>query len=212
MSTLSDLLADLNDRLNDESNQQVPKPSKVRYLNHGIRAMWPRVYRTARDSSLTIADGTWEYAIPAAVGTNSRILAVEVEHEADSGRFYPSQNYHIVPGLSDPILVFEDPTLPGEVGSHIRITAAVQLTELVGDTDTYDGPPGTEELPVLYAFGLAMSRRLDDRVDHRRFPSVTGANGVTPDTIMTASQFAFAQFELLLERFTMPLPVETAGG
>jgi hypothetical protein len=34
-------------------------------------------------------------------------------------------------------------------------------------------------------------------------------NQVGPDEIMTAGQFNFAQFELLLERFAMPLiPVE----
>jgi hypothetical protein len=211
MATLQNLLDDLNDRLNDAGNQQAPEATKIRAINHGIRATWPRLYRTARDSTLAIIDDQWEYEIPAAISSNTKLLAVEVESELGSARFYPVQNYRVVPGLTDPILVFEDPSLPAEVGSLIRLTVARQLTELALVADTYDGPSGTEELPVLYALGQIMSRRLDDRIDHRRYPSTSGTNGVTPDTIMTASQFAYAQFELLLERFTMPLPVETAG-
>lgn len=211
MATLAELLADLNDEINDAGNTQAPVATKVRALNHGIRATWPRLYRTERDETLVIAADTWEYNIPAAIASNTKILMIEIERGLADGRFDPVMSFHIVPGLTDPILVFEDNELPGEVGAKIRITVASQLTELAVDADIYDGPSGTEELPVLYALGKIMGRRLDDRIDHRRYPSNTGSNGVTPDTIMTASQFAFAQFELLLERFTMPLPVEATG-
>jgi hypothetical protein len=104
------------------------------------------------------------------------------------------------------MLILEGVTLDHIVGARIRITAAKPLTALVNDGDSYDGPAQTDELPVLYAMGLALTRRLDDRLDHRRLNTVTGLNQVGPDEIMTAGQFNFAQFELLLERHAMPLP------
>lgn len=207
MTTLADMLEDLRDRLNDAGDTQVPKPAKVRYLNHGIRATWPRLYRTERDSTIVLAPDTFEYSIPSAVGSNARFLRVEVETGIATNRFRPLFDHEIVRGLTDPILLLDGTTLPSVDGARIRITSAKQLTELVTDGDVYDGPAGTEELPVLYAMGLSSARRLDDRIDHRRY-STTAVNGVDADQIMTVSQFNFAQFELLLERFAMPLPAE----
>lgn len=209
MATLAEMLEDLRDRLNDSGDTQVPKATKVRYLNHGIRATWPRLYRTERDTSLVLAVDTFEYALPAAVGSNTKLIRVEVEDGSGSARYNGLSNFRIVPGLTDPILQLEGSALPSEVGARIRVTAAAPLTALVADADIYDGPAQTDELPVLYAMGLALTRRLDDRLDHRRLSTTSGMNQVGPDEIMTAGQFNFAQFELLLERFAMPLaPVE----
>lgn len=209
MATFLDMLSDLRDRLNDTSDVQVPLTAKKRYINHGIRATWPRLYRTQRDTSIVLAVNTFEYAVPAAVGSNTKIMRVEVESAVASGRYTELSNMRLVPGLTDPILELDGPDLPAAAGSRIRITAAKPLTELVADADVYDGPAQTDELPVLYAMGLALTRRLDDRLDHRRLSVTSGLNQVGPDEIMTAGQFNFAQFELLLERFAMPLvPVE----
>lgn len=209
MATLLNMLEDLRDRLNDTADTQVPLATKKRYINHGIRATWPRLYRTMRDTTLVIAADTFEYAIPAAVGNNTKILRVEVEEGVADGRYHQISNFRMLPGLTDPVLELEGADLPAPIGSRIRITAAKPLTELVADGDVYDGPSQTDELPVLYAMGLALTRRLDDRLDHRRLSTVSGMNQVGPDEIMTAGQFNFAQFELLLERFAMPLlPVE----
>ena len=211
MATLADMLADLNDRINDTGDSQVDKPTKVRYLNHGIRATWPRLYRTERDDSTILAVDTVEYAIPAAVGSNSKILRVERETADGSGIYSLLMNYSMVPGLTDPLIILDSAPSSAQIGGKLRVTAAVRLTALAVDADVYDGPAGTEELPVLYALGLVMQRGLDDRIDHRRYSTTGNANGVGPDQIMTASQFAFAQFELLLERFAMPLPTEELG-
>lgn len=209
MATLLNMLDDLRDRLNDGSDVQISRVAKVRYLNHGISATWPRLYRTVRDSTLVLATNTFEYAIPATVGNNSKIMRIEIETGVGTNRYSEIQNMRVVPGLTDPILELEGVDLPAAVGSRIRITAAVPLTELVNDGDVYDGPKKTEELPVLYAMGLALTRRLDDRLDHRRLSVTSGMNQVGPDEIMTAGQFNFAQFELILERHAMPLvPVE----
>jgi hypothetical protein len=70
----------------------------------------------------------------------------------------------------------------------------------------YTGPDGTEELPVLYAMGLATARALDDRMDYQRYSVANQVPNVESTDIMTVSQFWFAQFELLLDRFQIPLP------
>lgn len=206
MATLLNMLDDMRDRLNDSTDTQVAKLTKVRYINHGIRATWPRLYRTTRDTSVVLVANTFEYAVPAAVGNNTKLLRLEVESDVASGRYAELYDYLIVPGLTDPVLQFTGLDLPGPAGARVRITAANPLTELVADVDVYDGPAQTDELPVLYAMGLALTRRLDDRIDHRRLSTTAGTNQVGPDEIMTAGQFNFAQFELLLERFAMPVP------
>lgn len=209
MATLLNMLDDLRDRLNDGGDTQVPLATKKRYLNHGVRATWPKLYRTVRDTTVTLVADTFEYAVPASVGNNGKILRIEVEEGVAENRYHLVHNFRLLPGLTDPILELEGPDLPSPAGSRIRFTACRPLTELVNDNDVYDGPAQTDELPVLYAMGLALTRRLDDRLDHRRLSSVSGMNQVGPDEIMTAGQFNFAQFELLLERFAMPLlPVE----
>lgn len=208
MATCQDMLDDLGDRLNDALHTQIPQATKIRYLNHGIRATWPKLYRTVRDSTTLLINNQFEYAIPAAVGNNSKFLRVEVESAAGSNRYVPLFDFEIIPGLTDPILTLENTALPSAVGAKIRYTAAKMLTEFTVVGSVYDGPVGSEELPVLYAMGLALTRRLDDRIDHRRFSTTANGNAVGPDEIMTAGQFNFAQFELLLERFSMPLPAQ----
>lgn len=206
--TLTDLLADLNDRLDDTGNTQIAEATKTRYLNHGIRATWPHLYRIVSDETLVIVDDTWEYNIPSAVGQHTKILRVELETESGSGRFRLLDDYQIVPSLTAPILLLEHNTLPAEAGAKIRITSAARLSELSAGSDEYDGPTGTEELPVLYAMGLATQRRLDNRLDYTRYTTTVDENGVGASDIMQASQFFFAQFELLLERHALALPSE----
>ena len=111
----------------------------------------------------------------------------------------------MVPGLTDPILKLRG-TYRFTDGARIRLTGAKRIPDLVNTTDVYAGPSGTDELPVLYAMGITQSRRIDDRVDYRRMSVTTGSNGIGPADLMEASQFWFAQFELLLERWAMPLP------
>lgn len=208
MVTAGTLLTDMRDRLNDAGDTQISLATKIVYMNYGMAATFPRLYLVARDITQTIASSTYEYNIPAAVGNNTKMLRVEVETGVASNRYVPLYNYEIIPSLTAPILTLEGDTLPAPVGAKIRYTAAKPLTPFTDANSVYDGPTGSEELPVLYAMGLALSRRLDDRIDHRRYPSTQNANGVGPNEIMTASQFSFAQFELLLERFAIPLPAD----
>lgn len=204
MSTLADFLADLNDRIDDEDNDQVTEAKKIRYINHGLRAMWPRVYVTTSDDSLEIATDTYEYAIPAAVGDHAMITRLEIETGDATDRFVKLDDYQILPVQTGKKLILD--RIPVEVGSRIRIASAKRVAELAATGDTYDGPPGTEEIPIWYALGLVMGRRQENRIDFTRYSTVAAENGVDINEVMNSAQFCFAQFELLLDRAAMPLP------
>lgn len=215
MSFSSEMIDDLRDRLNDVADTQVPFATKVRFLNRGQAAMFPRIFKVVRDSTLVLATDTFEYTLPSTVGTG-KVLTVEMESGVSSGRYTPLSRYDIIPSLTVPTLVLLDNSLPAAAGSKIRITTADRLTPFTAATygaagsEVYAGPAGTEELPVLYAMGLATARALDDRMDYTRY-SATQVNGaVDPNDIMQVSQFWFAQFELLLDRLQMPFPVSRA--
>jgi hypothetical protein len=211
MSTAGDMIDDLRDRLNDVADTQVPFATKLRFLNRGQAAMFPRVFKMVRDNTLVLTSA-FEYTFPAGIGTG-KVLTVEVETGSGTARYTPLNRYEIIPSLTAPTLVLMDQTLPAVAGAKLRITTADRLDPFVAanyaasQAVTYTGPAGTEELPVLYAMGLATARVLDDRMDYTRY-SATQVNGsVDPNDIMQVSQFWFAQFELLLDRLQMPFPV-----
>jgi hypothetical protein len=209
-----DMIDDLRDRLNDVADTQVPFATKLRFLNRGMAAMYPKIHQLVRDSTLTVATA-FEYTFPAGVGTG-KVLTIEIETGAATARFVPLNRYDIIPSGTAPTLVLMDSALPAPAGSKFRITTADRLTPFVAanytasQSVTYTGPAGTEELPVLYAMGLATARALDDRMDYTRYSVTQVNNAVDPNDIMQVSQFWFAQFELLLERLNMPFPVSRA--
>lgn len=207
MTTCQDLLDDLNDRLNDAGNTQIPQATKIRYLNRGIAATWPHLYVVERDDTLYVQSGVYEYNLLPAVEGNTRIIRVEVEANS---RFVQISDWEISPGTTDRTLHFPN-ALPGLPDARIRITAARPLALFTLTTDTYEGPLLTDELPVLYAMGIAASRRVDDRLDHRRYSTTAAQNGVDIAELMTASQYWFSQFELLLDRFSVPMPTPEVG-
>lgn len=206
MTTLLNMLDDLRDRLDDASDTKVSKTTKIRFINYGINATWPLLYTTVQDSTLDYDVDTTEYALPSTVGVDTRVIRVEIENALASGRFIELDDYDFVGGRTDPALGlrflsrFED-------GSAIRVTAARRLANLAADADVFEGPPGTEELPVLYAMGCIAGRRVDPRTDYTRYKATQDVNGVGLADVMDSSQFWFAQFELLLDRMQLaPLP------
>jgi hypothetical protein len=212
MSTCADMVDDLRDRLNDVADTQVPFATKVRFLNRGQAAMWPRIFKTVRDTSLVLIANQFEYPFPAGVGTG-KVMTIEVETDAASNRYVGLGRYDVIPSLTSPILVLLDAALPAPAGSAIRITTADRMDPFVAanyaasQAVLYTGPAGTEELPVLYAMGLSTARALDDRMDYTRYSATQQNNTVDSNDIMQVSQFWFAQFELLLDREQMVYPV-----
>ena len=215
MSMMSDMIDDLRDRLNDVADTQVPLPTKIRFLNRGQAAMYPKIFRLVRDSTLLLINAQFEYTMPAGVGTG-KLLTVEVESGSGTNRYTPMNRYEVIPSLTAPTLVIMDTGLPSAAGAKIRITTADRMTPFVSTTyvqaqsESYTGPAGTEELPVLYAMGLSTARALDDRMDYTRYSVTQQAGAVDPNDIMQVSQFWFAQFELLLDRLQLPFPVSRA--
>lgn len=211
MSTVAEMIDDLRDRLDDVADTQVSFATKLRYLNRGQSAMYPKIFRLVRDSTLVVLDDEFEYDFPAGVGTG-KVISVEIETDLGSTRFQPLQRYDVVPSITTPILTLIDLETP-PVGAKFRITTADRLVPFVaatyGDagTENYSGPVGTEELPVLYAMALATSRPLDARMAYDRFAATQQNGAIGPNDIMQVSQFWFAQFEMLLERMAMALPV-----
>jgi hypothetical protein len=137
------------------------------------------------------------------------MLAVQVETEESAGEFFEATTHQILPG-STPILRFPGNRLPAEEGSLIRLTAIIPLTQFSvgedGQDETYTGPTGTEQIPVLYAMGMWAATRLDNRMIHESYSTTQALNGIDAVDHMTASQFWMGQFELLLERMSMPTP------
>lgn len=207
MATMQDLLDDLNDRLQDANNAAgVGEVTKMRYINRGIAAMWPRVYRTVVDSSIVLAANTYEYAVPTAVGDESEIFRMEVEDNSVTAlRYIELDQFDIVPAISGRILQIPHVST-AFAGAKVRITAAVPLSRLTTTGSTFDGRRIHEELPVWYALGLAIARQVENRTDHTRYSSTVAANHVGINEQMGASQFAFAMFESMLERMAMPWP------
>lgn len=209
MATLQDLLDDLNDRLNDANNAAgAGEANKIRWINRGISAMWPRVFRTVVDSTLVVATDTFEYSIPAAVGDEGEIFRVEIEDQsAPSTRFVELDGFDVVPLVDGRTLQLPSWLASGStVGAQVRISAAKPLSQLVDTTDVFDGRAIHEELPVWYALGLALSRRIEDRTVHTRLSTIDSRNGVDINEQMGAAGFAFAQFEAMLDRLAMPWP------
>ncbi len=210
MATLQNLLDDLNDRLNDASNAAgAGEVNKIRWINRGIAAMWPRIYRTVVDFTTLIAANTFEYNIPIGVGDESEIFRVEIEDiRAPGVRYLELEGFDIVPALTARVLqVHPSFAMSGAyTGARVRITAAKPLSRLAAVGSTFDGRQIHEELPVWYALGLALARRIEDRTVYTRYSTTDGRNGVQLDDQMLASQFAFAQFEQMLERMAMPWP------
>lgn len=215
MSYSGDMIEDLRDRLNDPTDTQVPFATKLRFLNRGQAAMFPRIFQVKRDSTLALVDDVFEYTLPTGIG-QGKVITIEIESDSGSARFTPLTRYDLIPSITVPTIVLLDTALPSAVGATIRVTTAERLTPFTAidyaaaQGEDYTGPAGTEELPVLYAMGLITARPLDDRMDYNRYSTTQMPGGVGPADIMQVSQFWFSQFEILLDRLQMPFPVSRA--
>lgn len=205
MATMQTMLDDLNSRMGDANNAaSVGEATKMRWINHGIRAMWPKIWIAVQDATLSYTDGTFSYSVPAGVGTNSEIVRVEIQSAA-SGGYYSEVIVDELPLRVSRTLQF-DPRVRFNTGSHIRITAIRPVAVMAAVGDTYEGYPITEELPVLYAMYLATSRGHEDRVDYTRYSTVAAQNRVDIGEVEGAALFWLSQFEAMLDRLAMPWP------
>lgn len=207
MATVQTLLDDLNQRLGDANNAAgVGEAVKIRWIQHGIRAMWKSVFRVITDSTLAIIDGQYEYVLPAAFD-EAEVYRIEVQVGPSFERWSRVDSY-LIDRHAGKRLIFTE--LPGRAGADIRIHAVAPCAnDALAVGTVLDFSTRFNELPVWYALGLAMqngSDNLEGRLSYSRYNTVATRNGVDVGEIMSASQFCFAQFELLLERLAMPWP------
>lgn len=210
MAFVSELFDQMRDLLNDASDTQVPFATKKLYLNRGIARMWPRIF-SVRTATITFLADTTELALTAAIA-EGLILSVEREVVAGEGWWIPYEAYDIRAGDEDLAGVI---TLPYNSGPgfdlRIKYVAAVPLIAAASYTaaqsETWTGPDRAMGLPVLYAMGMAVARKLDDRQDTSRYSTTQALNGVTDQDIMGASQMWFGQFEAELAELERPLPI-----
>lgn len=210
MAFVSDMFDQLRDLLNDATDTQVPFATKKLFLNRGIARMWPRIGRIVSDSTVTIAEDTYEYAMPAGF-VDGLLLSVEVE-TSNTNEFQRYDAYDVIYGDEDlgSRLVITGP-LPA-TGRKLRLRYYLPIASIAAasyaaaQAESWNGPDRAMGLPVLYAMGMCSARKLDDRQDTIRYNTTDSLNGVTDQDIMAASQMWFGQFEAELADMERPLP------
>lgn len=209
---VSEMFDQVRDLINDASDDQVSFATKKLYLNRGIALLWPKVYKVASDSSITILTDTYDYALPVAVA-DGIVLSVELENDYGYLRFV---DYDILDGDEDLAGVFRIVRNPDDadmLGYKIRIkylapcTAIAAATYVAAQSEAWVGPDRAIHLPVLYAMGMIAARKLDDRQDTTRYSTTQGQNGVTDGDIMSSSRMWFDQFYDELRDMERPLPI-----
>ena len=209
MTTLTELLGDLNDLLDDVANTKVPEAQKIRYINRGQKAMFPKIYQIAVDSTLVLVADQYEYVVPSALNEGI-LLGVEMETTASSSDFTQMDGrvFDLSPTASfgQTLVLKNYNELPMVAGASIRFTAALPLTALTTGTDVYSGPGVTDELPVLYAMAMATAKDYEERINYERFNTTQALNGVLLDDISRTANWWMRQFQLLLDQLTMPVP------
>lgn len=210
----SEQVDQLRDLLEDSGDTQVAFLRKRYYLNAGMRAMWPRVYRVATDSTTQFVDEQYEYTIPAAV-RGGRYVLFEKSTADEDDFFVPMDygDYTITPGVggADTLRLGFNPSSTWTDG-YIRITAAVPLTAYSGadytaaGTEAYTGPDYTSEGPVLYAMSRIAAIPLDNRMDYGRYSVQAQNRAASPQEHLAVSAYWLDEFERRLDEWKMPLP------
>lgn len=212
MAYVSELFDQLRDLLGDAGDTQVPFATKKLYLNRGIARLWPRVFRVSSDTSITIAESTWDYALPVAVASGY-IISVECETAPDSGRFLRYDAYDVVDGDEDIAGVLRITGVLPTAGTDLRIRYAARVPLITAasyaaaQAEVWTGPDAAMNLPSLYAMGMIAARKLDDRQDTYTYNTQVATNGVSDNDLMASSGMWFAQFESELLDIERPLPI-----
>lgn len=212
MAFVSEMFDQLRDLLNDATDAQVTYANKKLWINRGIRRLWPHIYRTVVDTSITVVADTYDYTLPAAVA-DGVITSVEIETDPGGGQFVRFEAYDIVDGDEDQAGVFRFVNFLPEVGTDIRIRYAAPIPVVAAasyaasQSESWTGPDRALNLPVLYAMAMIAARKLDDRQDHTRYSTTQALNGVTDQDLMAGVQLWMGQFELELDTWSRPLPI-----
>ncbi len=209
MAFISDMIDQLRDLLNDPTDVQVPFVTKKLYLNRGIARLWPKVF-SIQSLAVALTAGIYEYAL--AVGVmDGYVLSIEINSLANTAHYQRFDDYDVIPGdedLAGKLVVGTSPV----TGTSLRIRYAGPVSPIASasyvasQSEAFVGPDRAIELPVLYAMGMIVARKLDDRQDTNRYSTTQAMNGVSDQDLMAASQMWFGQFDLALEDMYRPMP------
>jgi hypothetical protein len=211
MAFVSEMFDQVRDLMNDAADSQISFANKKLWLNRGIRALWPNVYRVVVDTSITVVADTYDYTLPAAV-MDGVITVVECETGNATNAYLRFEHYDIIEGDEDQAGVFRFSMLP-EAGSRIRIRYAAPIPTIAAadytaaQSEVWTGPDRALNLPPLYAMAMTAFRKLDDRQDHTRYSTLQAENGVSDQDIQSTGQMWMGQFELELDKWSRPLPI-----
>jgi hypothetical protein len=210
----SEQIDQLRDLLVDPTDTQVAFDQKMYYLNAGLRAMFPRVYRIATDATTQWVDDQYYYTIPAAV-RGGHLFLIEASTADDDDYFRPLDfdEYDIIPGAAgaDNMSITWDPGSTYADG-YIRFHAALPATPYVAasyvasQTEAYTYPDHTMEGPVLYAMSRIMAIPLDRRMDYTRHSVQAMNRAASPGEIVSVSAYWLDEFERRVEEWRMALP------
>lgn len=211
MAYVSEMIDQLRDLLSDPNDMQVSFSTKRMYLNLGISAMWPRIWRIVTASDITVVAETYDYALPAGASEHG-IVSIELEDGEALGTYTRLAHYDLLPGDEDTVAMLRLAWLP-EAGSLIRyryvspITPIVATTYATAASETFVGPDKVLGLPVLYAMGLLAVRRMEDYLDASRQRPSNESDRFDVSSLMSSSRMWMNQFEAQVSAMSRPLPV-----
>lgn len=210
----SDQIDQLRDLLVDSTDTQVTFAMKLHYLNMGMRAMFPRVFRIVTDATSQWVDDDYYYTLPSTV-RDGHLFLVEGSKASDPDYFRPLDydEYDIIPGPggADVMSITWDPGATWSDG-YIRFHAAMPATPYAAadytaaQSEEYTYPDYTLEGPVLYAMSRIMAVPLDRRMDYTRHSVQNMNRAASPQEIVSVSAYWLDEFERRVEEWRMALP------
>jgi hypothetical protein len=210
----SDQIDQLRDLLVDPTDVQVSFDLKMHYLNMGMRAMFPRVYRVANDATTQWVDDTYYYTLPSAV-QGGLLYLIETSTALDDDYFRPLDydEYDIQPGAAgaDVLSVTWNPGSTYEDG-YIKYHAALPAVPYAAasyaasESEVYTYPDFTVEGPALYAMSRIMAIPLDRRMDYTKHSLQATNRAASPGEIVSVAAYWLDEFERRVEEWRMALP------
>lgn len=164
-------------------------------LYAGLRAMFPRVFKTYVDTSIQIQTNVWDYQLPAFFADpRSRIFSVEIaDPYIITEPFKPLRAGARRVGFSILHIPFSQRYSPV---ARLRVTGQGPYLRL-GDLE-----PQLYHLPVWYALGVLLPKKEAKRVREDTLVPLTQAGGQQPGLQVQTGDYYARRFEQELERLS----------
>lgn len=156
-------------------------------LMGGVRMLWPKLGRVARDTSITLSTLQWDYDLPSIfLDKNLRITSVGVrEIPASSEYFREIHNWQYVSGSGLLRIPVSQGYSPG---------ATVEINYEAPYASLSEVEPKAQELPLWYAAGMLLGFKESNRVRTDNQNVMSEANANPPGAQQNAGSFFMKQF------------------